>query len=231
LRVLIENPTRDTLEGRLRAGATDQAVTLTRDQPAATVTLAGESTAARVELRDKVNRLVATAPGATFRPLDLPRLKAALDGDAKVPAKASLTWTNAPSADAPHPHAWQLDYQFDAGWRFLRCEPAAAKFPIKGRPTALGMWVHGDGSRNALRMRLADSAGQTFQPNGPNLTWQGWRWVTFDLMDLKHAGHWGGANDGVPVGELRLDCPLLVDGSRNATKGTIYFTGMTWIYP
>lgn len=69
------------------------------------------------------------------------------------------------------------------------------------------------------------------QSVGDFLTWQGWRWVTFDLIDLKHAGHWGGANDGVATGELRLDCPLLLDGSRNATKGTIYFTGMTWIYP
>jgi hypothetical protein len=237
LRVQIENPTRDTFEGRLRAGATDRSVTLSREQPDATLTLAGESTAARVELHDLANRLVATAPGATFRPLDLPRMRAALDGDAKIPAKASLISTNAPAGDAPYARVWQLDYQFDAGWRFLRCEPVEAatgrweKLSIKGQPTALGMWIHGDGSKNALRMRLMDSAGQTFQPNGPNLTWQGWRWVTFDLVDLKHAGHWGGANDGVAVGELRLDCPLLVDGSRNETRGTLYFTGMAWIYP
>ena len=236
LRVQIENPAREAFDGRLRAGSTDQPVTLTDARPDATHTLAGESTAARVELRDALNHLVATAPGATFRPLDLPRMKSALDGDSKVPAKANLALTNAPAGDAPYPRAWKLDYQFGAGWRFLRCEPVNAagrwdKLPIKGRPSALGMWIYGDGSRNALRMRLADSAGQTFQPSGPNLTWQGWRWVTFDLVDLKHAGHWGGADDGVPVGELRLDCPLLVDGSRNQTSGTIYFTGMTWIFP
>ena len=237
LRVQIGNPAGEEFEGRLRAGTTDQAIALTRAEPEAVFNLTGESSAARIELRDVANHLVASTPGATFRPLEIPHMKAALDGDAKVPAKANLTWTNAPGENAPHPRAWQLNYQFDSGWRFLRCEPIEAatgrgeKLPIKGRPSALGMWIHGDGSKNALRLRVMDSGGQTFQPTGPNLTWQGWRWVTFDLTDFQHAGHWGGANDGVAHGDLRLDCPLLLDGSRSETKGTIYFAGMTWIYP
>ncbi|MCZ7634596.1 MAG: hypothetical protein M5U12_00080 [Verrucomicrobia bacterium] len=90
---------------------------------------------------------------------------------------------------------------------------------------ALGLWVYGDQSGNALRLRVTDSAGQTFQPNGPRLDWTGWRWVEFELKDLKSAGHWGGANDGVARGWLHLDTLLLVDSTRDATTGTLHFAG------
>ena len=235
LQVRIGNPAREPFTGKLRRGGMVQPVTLTSERAEATFTLAGNPAAGRLELLDSQDRVIVTTPGATFRPLVIPHCKAALDGDGKVPATASLALIDAPQPSAPYPRVWKLDYQFAAGWRFLRCEPLDAadghwqRQPIPGRPLALGMWIHGDGSNNALRMRLIDSTGQTFQPTGPNLTWQGWRWVTFDLTDLKHAGHWGGADDGVPHGEFKLDCPLLLDGSRNETQGTIWFTGMTWI--
>ena len=99
-----------------------------------------------------------------------------------------------------------------------------------GQPSTLGLWVHGDGSGNRLRARVTDAGGQTFQPDGPALDWTGWRWVTFDLADLRHAGHWGGANDGVAHGALRLDTLLLVDGPRHATQGTIYLAGPALSY-
>jgi hypothetical protein len=57
----------------------------------------------------------------------------------------------------------------------------------------------------------------------------GWRWIAFDLTNLSRAGHWGGANDGIPRGNLPLDCPLLVDGGKHETKGSIHFTGICWI--
>jgi hypothetical protein len=78
-------------------------------------------------------------------------------------------------------------------------------------------------------MRVTDSGGQTFQPNGPAVDWSGWRWVTFDLADLSQAGHWGGANDGKVHGELRLDCPLLLDSGSRQTSGAICFTGLSVI--
>jgi hypothetical protein len=79
-------------------------------------------------------------------------------------------------------------------------------------------------------LRLTDSTGQTFQPAGPTIDWSGWRWVTMDLSDLRKAGHWGGANDGVVHWPLRWDSPLLLDGHRRKTKGTIYFAGMMLVY-
>jgi len=60
--------------------------------------------------------------------------------------------------------------------------------------------------------------------------WSGWRWVTFDLSDLANAGHWGGANDGVPQGNLLLDTPLLLDSGRRKTAGRIYFAGVAAVY-
>lgn len=237
LQVRIGNPAHEPFLGRLRVGTTEQPVTLTCERPDATLTLHGVAAVARLELRDADKHLVVSSPGVTFRPLELAHFKAALDGDGKIPAKASLAVVDAPQPGAPYPRVWRLDYQFAAGWRFLRCEPLDAaggqwlRQPIGGRPSALGMWIHGDGSNNALRMRLIDASGQTFQATGPDLSWKGWRWVVFDLTDLKHAAHWGGPDDGVPRGEFKLDCPLLLDGSRNPTQGTIHFAGMAWIEP
>jgi len=167
-----------------------------------------------------------------FHRLPLASLKAVLDGEAKVPANASLVETNAPGGeDRPFVKAFRLDYRFDAGWRFVRCVPEAPKsVQLSGRPTSLGVWVYGDASDNVLRMRVTDESGQTFQPNGPELKWTGWRWVEFDLANLQQAGHWGGADDGVARGKLKLDTLLLVDGSRSKTAGTLYFAGPALVF-
>jgi len=74
-----------------------------------------------------------------FHRLPLASLKAVLDGEAKVPANASLVETNAPGGeDRPFAKAFRLDYSFDAGWRFVRCVPEAPKsVQLSGRPTSL----------------------------------------------------------------------------------------------
>ncbi len=168
---------------------------------------------------------------ARFQPLASVPFKSHLDGDSKIRASASLMETEAPLGEPrPFPKAWRLDYDFESGWRFVRCAAAAPNpIPVPEGTRALGLWVHGDNSGNLLRMRVTDAGGQTFQPNGPALDWTGWRWVTFDLEDLRHAGHWGGANDGIRHGALRLDCPLLLDGSSRRTRGSIHFAGLVFI--
>ena len=122
-----------------------------------------------------------------------------------------------------------LDYQFTEGWRFVRCD-AGSGLRLESHPVGLGVWVYGDNSGNSLRVRVRDASGQTFQPGGPKLNWSGWRWVTFDLEHLVEAGHWGGANDGVVKGDLSLETPLLLDGTRHKTSGRIYFAGFTALY-
>jgi hypothetical protein len=84
------------------------------------------------------------------------------------------------------------------------------------------MWVHGDGTGNTLRLRVVDATGQTFQPGGEVMRDKGWRYVTFSL-DSSHAGHWGGANDGLVHYPLRWDSLLLIDSThRKKTEGTVY---------
>jgi hypothetical protein len=185
-----------------------------------------------VELRDPQGQIVAQMRALDFRPLAVERMAAVLDGDAKVPAQARLVLTNAPGdADRPFGQAWRLDYQFEAGWRFVRLVVESPRSPaVAGRPQALGLWVYGDDSKNALRARVTDEQKQTFQPSGPDLTWTGWRWVTFDLADLKRAGHWGGPNDGEARGRLRLDTLMLVDGTRKKSEGTVWLAGPALIY-
>ncbi len=183
-----------------------------------------------VELRDHEGRLVMPATTTRFRPLAVSEYRAVLDGDAQVPATAKLTPAAPPAgSDAPFTRVWQLPYQFDSGWRFVRCVAGTDRPAVEGQPDQLGIWVYGDGSGNSLRIRVADSSGQTFQPTGPNLDWTGWRWVTFDLTNLGQAGHWGGANDGRVHDGLRLDTVLLVDSTRNKTSGIIYFAAPTFI--
>jgi hypothetical protein len=185
-----------------------------------------------VALRQPPRELAPGAAGAPAQPLDIAGLRAVVEGDDKVPAKADIAPVDAPDgAQAPVAKVFKLDYEFADGWRFLRCvSNTKERVQIAGRPRAFGLWVRGDQSGNSLRLRLTDSTGQTFQPAGPTIDWSGWRWVTMDLSDLRKAGHWGGANDGVVHWPLRWDSPLLLDGHRRKTKGTIYFAGMMLVY-
>jgi polysaccharide biosynthesis protein PslG len=217
------NGTRTPLD--IAAGAGDVALQ---------VAAAGDQRKVTVELRDHQARVVIPPAAIRFEPLAVSRYRAVLDGDAQVPATAALTETASPAegdqSAAPFPNAWRLDYEFASGWRFARCVAAAGRPKIAGRPAALGVWVRGDGSGNALRIRVTDDSGQTFQPNGPNLDWSGWRWVTFDLVHLDRAGRWGGADDGCVHGELHLDTVLLVDSTRTKTAGSVYFAAPTLLY-
>lgn len=226
-RLQVRNPARDVLEGRARLARVEQNLRLTGAQPEVTLEVKSELRSTGVQVWDVQGRTIVETPSWSFVPLDPGPLRAVPDGDASVAAQVRLTMTDAPGGvTAPYPKAWRLDYEFGAGWRFVRVAPAAPAGSILLEfPEALGLWVYGDRSGNALRLRVTDSAGQTFQPDGPRLHWTGWRWVEFDLKDLKSAGHWGGANDGVARGWRHLDTLLLVDSTRDPTSGTLHFAG------
>nr|MDQ2731147.1 hypothetical protein [Armatimonadota bacterium] len=129
-----------------------------------------------------------------------------------------------------HTGALQLTYRFDAGWKFVRLITGRADFnTIEGKPSSLGLWVYGDGAGNSPRMRFTDSTGQTFQPAAPDITWKGWRYISFPL-DGKEGGSWGGAKDGVIHYPIHLDTLFLLDGNHKATHGQIYLSGPTWIW-
>jgi hypothetical protein len=233
LRLTVVDPSQRGFKGTAMINGVANAVTLAGGLAEVAVPrspTAGDPSAA-VELRDHDGRVVMPATTTRFRPLAVSAYQAVLDGDAQIPATVKLTEAAPPAgSDSPFARVWQLHYQFDSGWRFVRCVAAADRPAIEAQPDELGIWVYGDGSGNSLRIRVTDNSGQTFQPTGPNLDWSGWRWVTFDLANLDQAGHWGGANDGRVRGGLRLDTVLLVDSTRKKTSGTIYFAAPTLIY-
>lgn len=231
LRVTLDNPAGQPFRGRLKMDglAADVPIEFRQGQVRETAVLDGplpSATSLRLLLEPGGHAIAAQALNR-WEALPVTGLVAALDGDAQVPAQASLVLTNPPPApEPPATRAYRLDYEFDPGWRFVRCAipPDRAPVAVPVQAKRLGLWIRGDGSGNALRIRLGDDAGQTFQLNGPRLDWREWRWVTFDLQNWGDYGHWGGANDGVVRGPLRFDTPLLIDGTRTKCAGTIYFT-------
>jgi polysaccharide biosynthesis protein PslG len=233
--LIVQNPGRSRFDGFALVNRTRLPLELSASTREVALPAPAEAVSSLVtaQLLAADGRAVTDPVAAAFTFLPPMPMKCHLDGSAAIPAQASLVETNLPPDPLqPFSKVWRLDYQFEAGWRFVRCAPALKEpFRISGRPTALGLWVYGDRSGNLLRMRVVDSTGQTFQPNGPALDWTGWRWVSFDLVNLKNAGHWGGPNDGVARGELRLDAPLLLDGSSRKTAGTICFAGLSLIEP
>ncbi len=149
------------------------------------------------------------------------------DGDPKVKSDIGETVVEAPAGlPGAAGHALQIAYRFDPGWKFLRL---ARNTELPGAPEAFGMWVYGDGSGDALRMRFTDATGQTFQPDGGNVDWKGWRYLSFPLQgDV--GGHWGGANDGTIHYPIRLDTPFLVDSpDRRGGRGSLYLADLTLI--
>lgn len=233
LRLHIDNPAGRPFTGLVRLGEAESPVRLSDGQPQASRVLAPSPAARSLHLIDAHDQVVAELPVPLFEPVAADRLRAVLDGDGRVPAQAELAVAEAPGpTERPSDRAWKLDYRFGSGWRFVRVVVDGPKLPpLQKRPQGLGLWVYGDSSRNLLRIRLTDSAGQTFQPNGPALTWTGWRWVTFDVADLHQAGHWGGPADGRVREPLRLDTLLVLDSTRQPSTGTIWLAGPTWIYP
>jgi hypothetical protein len=147
------------------------------------------------------------------------------DGDSRVDAEASVAVAPAPEplpdSEAP---VLKISYRFGDGWKFLRVESTDKSLgEIEGRPTGFGIWIYGDGKNTSPRLRVRDTAGQTWQPSGRSIDWQGWRYVEMPLDG--HTGHWGGASDGVVHFPLVWDSIFLLDNpSRQSNQGAVYIT-------
>lgn len=152
------------------------------------------------------------------------------DGDSKVHSTQTVTFEKPPS---PVPTggsaAIKLSYTFDAGWKFLELQPSAAPArKIAGEPKALALWLYGDNSNHALRLRFIDSIGQTFQATGPSIDFKGWKYLTIPMTG-EDLTHWG-KGDGQIHYPIHWDSLLLLDNtSREKSSGEIWVTGMTLV--
>jgi len=159
------------------------------------------------------------------------------DGAADTQAESKLANTNPPDGPAlGQRNSLQLHYRFGAGWKFLLLRGKGAIPESIGNseePTALGLWLYGDGKGCQPRLRFVDATGQTFQPDGPKIDFTGWRYLQFPLQntDDSHLTHWGGANDGEIHYPIKWDSLLILDNvSRQPVEGEIYLSAPTLIY-
>jgi hypothetical protein len=155
------------------------------------------------------------------------------DGDVKVSSTQSVSAAEAP-AGLPYAstRALKIDYTFDKGWKFIQLMPQKdALRKIDGTPKELGMWIHGDGSGNLARIRFIDSSDQVFQAHGHAIDWRSWRFVTFPLNGT-NSSHWGGTNDGMVHGPIKLDTLFLLDNANQdrTTAGMVYIAAPTLLY-
>ncbi|MBN1345676.1 MAG: cellulase family glycosylhydrolase [Phycisphaerae bacterium] len=173
------------------------------------------------ELVDPVIDPVDAPVGATLT--DDYRLWHEGDKDRKVELKGQVV--ESPGGDPPFDRALRVDYEMSAGWCYWQIgpkQPSSIGMP-GARPKRIMMWVRGDKSGDAIRLRVVDKTGQTFQPTGGKMDADGWRCVS---LDLRHMGHWGGAGDGVVHWPLTWTSYFLQDSTRTAHSGATCVTGV-----
>ena len=187
-----------------------------------------------LRIEDRRGNLMVAVPVKRFVFLPdeaLTSCRAASDGDAKVAFEASVEVAAAPEllpdSDAA---VVRVDYRFGEGWRFLRLVPSNdVARELKGKPTGFAFWVFGDGKGTSPRLRVRDTTGQTWQPSGKNIDWEGWRYVEMPLNGS--SGHWGGAADNVIHYPLVWDSVFLLDNpSRKDIRGSIYVAAPMLLY-
>ncbi len=251
--VTIENPSRRAFRGQLHitgraalaklapsriaipAGSGEWSAALDLGDTAGEVTVKGL-------VADASGARILTIPARRYRPVrwiearpsggDPVGLDVLADGDPKVASTQTIAVADPPAGPvARGVPSLRLTYRYDKGWKFvfIRLADAGAR-AIEGKPSALGMWIHGDGKGNIPRLRFVDSTQQTWQPDGDPIVWTGWRWVTFPL-DGTRSGRWGGADDGVIHYPIRWDSLFLLDSAGGrATEGVIHIAAPTLIY-
>jgi len=180
--------------------------------------------------------VVAEIAPRKFSPPDDSVLKGARvvgEGDKNVGGTFSLSQADAPAKfPGGSGVVMKLDYDFVPGWKYAPVYPADAGRKLEGRPgqeygrALFGMWIYGDSSHLAPRLRVKDATGKVWQPSLPPIKWTGWKYVEMKLDES--TANWGGQEDPQKRGPkfpLKWDAPFLLDNPhRGASKGTIWFS-------
>ncbi len=119
--------------------------------------------------------------------------------------------------------SWRLDYDFAQipGLQYLE---VPLHRPLGPHPRPLRFWFRGDGTRQPLRLRCADSSGEVHQYNLGDASNTDWREVVCDFA-VPH-GQWGGDQNGKLDGLVTLQS-LLLDASVRPSKGSVWFAQVT----
>lgn len=92
---------------------------------------------------------------------------------------------------------------------------------VPGSPTALGLWVYGDGGNHWLRAQLLDSSGGAHTvdlTSTSGFSWKGWRYVKFNVPSaIKY-----------PLKVNQIYIAELKDTNKN--RGTVYFDRLSAFY-
>ncbi|WP_460496507.1 phosphodiester glycosidase family protein [Glycomyces tarimensis] len=59
----------------------------------------------------------------------------------------------------------------------------AASIAVEGQPQRFGMWIHSQGNGEWPSLHLKDATGANVVLRGDYLTWEGWRWVEFEVPE------------------------------------------------
>lgn len=135
------------------------------------------------------------------------------------------------SRDQAQSGSWsgRMSYDFSAAAGYaLFSTPALAKLPAEA-PSALSLWIYGDGSGHKLTLRINDATDERFvQPVGP-VDWTGWREIA--VADPAHWSHYLGNNDGVidtPVKSVTVQLDAAAGGPR---QGVLYVDQIVLEFP
>ena len=240
LNLKLQNPAREALSGKvsINGGAAQKIVFKAGETEKALVFPIAQQVKARFEgilKNDVVETSARFVPLSAFANLSQENIARNLiarpDGDKQIESEQTLSLAQpAEGASPAGGPSLKLTYRFAPGWKFTNVQPLKEDWkPIEGQPKTLGLWVYGDNSGNVLRLRYQDASGQTFQPNGTSVNWQGWKYFEFPLDAT--GGHWGGADNGKLHYPIQLESLLIFDSNKSENnRGAIYLSAPTWIY-
>ncbi|MBI2298432.1 MAG: hypothetical protein HYU66_05670 [Armatimonadetes bacterium] len=118
-----------------------------------------------------------------------------------------------------------VHYSFIAEPKGLQYVGFGADLLMPLRLAKFHAWVLGDGSGNAINVRLVDASGETHQFQLGRAGFVGWRKLSAPISDRGLS--WGGDNNGRLDPPLRLGL-LLVDSQRRQAEGDIWFDDLSY---
>jgi hypothetical protein len=202
------------------------------------ITQAMMESAIRVTVYDTSNNLVYPTKSIAkttvlstrqFAPASSGFFSIEVGGDPSVPSSVNaFPTTGWPGGLPAGSSVLQIDYSTGTGSKYFNLQAWNDPTMNVYRSTnglSVGMWVYGDQSNVELSTVLRDQTEQRFKLFGPRVNWLGWRWVTF-AFGKSPMEFWGGANNGVPQGNVRMYTPLVIDPKLAPTSGHLQVAGI-----